>query len=168
MLIDQMMTASALSMPRSLPSIDELPLEAEYKALFQKNVPISAVSCKKTHLNESMYLKGPWTPEEDEILRWAVMCSRPVMWDDVSKRVRGRSPKQCRERWSYRISPELKKTPFEKWEDDTIIEKRRQIGNKWTLIASSLPGRTSCSVKNRWYTVLRNRMHGDDIASSPN
>ncbi|EAX99601.1 Myb-like DNA-binding domain containing protein [Trichomonas vaginalis G3] len=102
-------------------------------------------------------VKGPWLLEEDECLRRAVSMSSPILWDVVAKSVRGRTPKQCRERWMYRLQPELKKTHFEKWEDELIFEQKKKIGNRWTQIALQLPGRTSCSVKNRWYTVLRNK-----------
>jgi hypothetical protein len=78
-------------------------------------------------------------------------------WDAVAAYIPGRNATQCRERWMFRIGPGLNKTPFERWEDDLIIDARKTLGNHWTLIASKLPGRSSCSVKNRWYSVLRKR-----------
>ena len=103
--------------------------------------------------------KGPWTPEEDELLRNAVTSSSPIVWDLIAERVPGRNAIQCRDRWKYRLDPDLKKKIFEDWEDDLIIEERRKIGNKWTLIANKLPGRTDYAVKNRWYTYLRYHEH---------
>jgi hypothetical protein len=76
-------------------------------------------------------------------------------WNSVSVVVPGRSPSQCRERWMFRIGPGLKKSPFEAWEDRLIIDEREKQGNHWASIALKLPGRTSCSVKNRWYSVLK-------------
>ena len=101
--------------------------------------------------------KGPWTQAEDELLLMAVYKYGTVKWGTVSKCVQGRAPNQCKERWFFRLSPDLKKTPFEEWEDSLIIALRSKYGNHWTLISSKLPGRSSCSVKNRWYTVLRKR-----------
>lgn len=124
--------------------------------------PIGLMKQQKTcHIS----VKGVWTREEDDKLRAAVMASKPVMWEVVARSVEGRSPKQCRERWMYRLHPDLKKTPFEHWEDQVIYEQKKKIGNRWTQIAAQLPGRTSCSVKNRWYTVLRNRYH--DLSETP-
>jgi hypothetical protein len=57
----------------------------------------------------------------------------------------------------FRISPGLNKARFENWEDELIIDSRKTMGNHWTMIASKLPGRSSCAVKNRWYSVLRKR-----------
>lgn len=112
------------------------------------------ISCTR---NKTNHCKGAWSKEEDERLRIAVSSCSPPLWDDIAKSVHGRTPKQCRERWLYRLRPELKKTPFEHWEDQLIFEQKKKIGNRWTQIAMMLPGRTSCSVKNRWYTVLRNK-----------
>jgi hypothetical protein len=53
------------------------------------------------------------------------------------------------------LNPEVRRSPFEKWEDELIRSEKQRIGNHWSLIAQLLPGRTACSVKNRWYTVLR-------------
>jgi len=140
-----------------LPSITELPLPAIERAFFQKYECYNPAIPKLQFMKRVGPVKGAWSPEEDDILRRAVACSTPVLWDVVAKAVKGRTPKQCRERWMYRLHPELKKTPFEQWEDDLIYHEKKAIGNKWTQIALKLPGRTSCSVKNRWYTVLRNR-----------
>jgi hypothetical protein len=53
----------------------------------------------------------------------------------------------------------IKRGKFEKWEDDIIILERERIGNHWCHIADKLPGRTSSAIKNRWYSVLRNKLH---------
>ena len=140
-----------------LPPIRDLPIPVAARDLFRQGehafTQQFAVRPKRVRP-----VKGQWSAEEDRILREAVeSCKTQVLWDQVAKYVQGRTPKQCRERWVYRLRPELKKTPFEPWEDELINEERKKIGNCWTIIAQKLPGRTSCSVKNRWYTVLKNR-----------
>jgi hypothetical protein len=77
-------------------------------------------------------------------------------WIDVARLVPSRNSKQCRERWYNRLSPDLKHIPFETWEDQIIVEKQRQLGNRWSLIAQALPGRSAGAIKNRWYAGLRN------------
>ena len=103
--------------------------------------------------------KGNWSAQEDEELKNAIaLVKGNISWEDISKKVPGRNPKQCRERWLYRLCPGVNKTPFQKWEDELIVLERQKIGNRWTAISAKLPGRTSYAVKNRWYTVLRNRV----------
>ena len=107
--------------------------------------------------------RGSWCMSEDALLRAAVGRFGINHWDAVAATIPGRTATQCRERWMFRISPGLKKTPFEYWEDELIIRERGRLGNHWTQIAAKLPGRTSCSVKNRWYTVLRKHNPVDEV-----
>jgi hypothetical protein len=110
-------------------------------------------------------IHGSWQSSEDDQLRDAVAQYGTNHWDSVAAAIPGRTPTQCRERWLFRISPGLNKGPFEPWEDDLIFRERARVGNHWTLIASKLPGRTSCSVKNRWYSALRWRRKASEPCS---
>lgn len=77
----------------------------------------------------------------------------------MSKRLLGkRTPKQCRERWSNHLNPELKKTPWTSEEDERLIACQAELGNTWTRIAAHLPGRSENEVKNRWYGHLNRKM----------
>jgi hypothetical protein len=100
--------------------------------------------------------RGPWTQQEDENLKVAIQQLGTRKWSDVARFVPSRTSKQCRERWFDRLAPELKRTPFEPWEDQIITERQREVGNRWSIIASLLPGRSPGSVKNRWYSGLKN------------
>jgi hypothetical protein len=99
--------------------------------------------------------RGFWRKSEDEQLRLAVEKYGTNQWDSVALAVVGRTPTQCRERWTFRISPGLNKAPFSPVEDEIIVRERERLGNRWTLIARQLQGRSSCAVKNRWYSELR-------------
>lgn len=137
-----------------LPSISEMPIDFN----LCPGISLPELRCTTSHPTEQK-TKGSWSKEEDDLLRSAVAQSEdPICWEHLSKKVPGRSPKQCRERWLFRLSPQVSKLPFEKWEDELIVIERLRLGNHWTLIAQKLPGRTSCAVKNRWYTVLRERV----------
>ena len=109
----------------------------------------------KQKTNKTPHKKGAWSPEEDQLLIDAMKDLNPVVWDVVAEKVPGRTPIQCRERWQFRLCPGVDKTKFQRWEDVLILKEQRRLGNKWTLIANKLPGRTVCSVKNRWYLYLR-------------
>ncbi|OHT09857.1 Myb-like DNA-binding domain containing protein [Tritrichomonas foetus] len=124
---------------------------------FNPNATTDSINSDNT-VKQNAIGKGPWTIQEDKMLLDAMATfSGHVCWEELSKMIPGRTAKQCRERWQFRLHPDVSKAPFEQWEDDLITKERLSMGNHWTQIAAKLPGRTSCSVKNRWYTVLRHR-----------
>ena len=145
-----------------LPPISELPLSRDVLTFF--NAIPSVIDFTRLPDTEPkihprpMPGKGPWTTAEDKLLLDGMASfSGHICWEELSKQIPGRSAKQCRERWQFRLHPDVNKAPFEPWEDALIIRERQFGGNHWAQIALKLPGRTSCAVKNRWYTVLRNR-----------
>jgi hypothetical protein len=101
--------------------------------------------------------RGSWNQAEDEMLTNAVHQLGPKKWTDIAKFVSTRTSKQCRERWYNRLSPEVKHEPFEPWEDEIIIDRQRELGNRWSMIARHLPGRSTNSIKNRWYSGLKSQ-----------
>ena len=50
-----------------------------------------------------------WTPEEDAILTRIIQRDGSSKWQNVAEHLPGRLPKQCRERWLYRINPSIVK-----------------------------------------------------------
>ena len=141
---------------RPLPGINDLPLSPVDLCFFTKMEEMLTKKAVEDTKPSPVYTKGSWSPEEDELLKEAVSRARPILWDVVAESVPGRSAIQCKERWMYRLDPDVKKTRFERWEDELILRERQRVGNRWTLIANKLPGRTPCAVKNRWYSILRN------------
>lgn len=99
--------------------------------------------------------RGSWSQSEDDYLLNAVNRFGAKKWTDVAKCVPNRSSKQCRERWYNRLSPNVKHDPFEPWEDDLIVTKQKELGNRWSVIARQLSGRSPNAIKNRWYSGLR-------------
>ena len=53
-------------------------------------------------------------------------------------------------RWRQNLDPSIKREPWTKEEDETLIALYRQHGSKWAQIASGLPGRTDNACKNQW------------------
>ncbi|OAY67225.1 Transcription factor GAMYB [Ananas comosus] len=106
--------------------------------------------------------KGPWTAAEDEILTEYVRRHGEGNWNAV-RRNTGllRCGKSCRLRWMNHLRPDLKKGSFTPQEELVIARLHAQLGNKWALMASQLPGRTDNEIKNYWNTrVKRHRRAG--------
>ncbi|XP_068336077.1 transcription factor MYB1-like [Pyrus communis] len=100
--------------------------------------------------------KGAWTREEDNLLRQCIEIHGEGKWNQVSyKAGLNRCRKSCRQRWLNYLKPNIKRGDFKEDEVDLILRLHRLLGNRWSLIARRLPGRTANDVKNYWYTRLR-------------
>ncbi|KAL4180141.1 hypothetical protein AMTRI_Chr13g123750 [Amborella trichopoda] len=98
--------------------------------------------------------KGPWMPEEDEILLEYVRQHGPRDWSAIrSKGLLPRTGKSCRLRWVNKLNPDVKTgCKFSSEEERIVIELQAKFGNKWARISTYLPGRTDNDVKNFWST----------------
>ncbi|KAF8030652.1 hypothetical protein BT93_E2943 [Corymbia citriodora subsp. variegata] len=99
--------------------------------------------------------KGAWTEEEDVLLKKCVEKYGEGNWHQVPH-IAGlnRCRKSCRLRWLNYLKPNIKRGAFQEDEVDMIIRLHNLLGNRWSLIARRLPGRTANDVKNYWNTHL--------------
>ncbi|CAN4076259.1 unnamed protein product [Withania somnifera] len=103
--------------------------------------------------------KGPWTSEEDEKLVEYIQENGHGNWQLVPKRAGlNRCGKSCRLRWTNYLRPDIKRGAFSIQEEEAIINLHSLLGNKWSRIASHLPGRTDNEIKNLWNTHLKKKL----------
>ncbi|KAK7327982.1 hypothetical protein VNO77_22076 [Canavalia gladiata] len=115
--------------------------------------------------------KGPWTTEEDQKLVHYIQKHGYGNWRTLPKNAGlQRCGKSCRLRWTNYLRPDIKRGRFSFEEEETIIQLHSILGNKWSAIASRLPGRTDNEIKNYWNTHIRKRllrMGIDPVTHSP-
>lgn len=93
--------------------------------------------------------KGSWRLEEDTSLK-SLYRQYGTQWKHIASFLPGRNGKQCRERFVNHLDGSVSKKKWTSEEDDKLLYLQSQHGNKWSLIASQMSGRSSCGVKNRW------------------
>ncbi|XP_072950848.1 myb-related protein 308-like [Typha angustifolia] len=110
--------------------------------------------CEKAHTN-----KGAWTKEEDQRLIAYIKAHGEGSWRSLPKAAGLlRCGKSCRLRWINYLRPDLKRGNFSEEEDELIIKLHGMLGNKWSLIAGRLPGRTDNEIKNYWNTHIKRKL----------
>ncbi|GFY98505.1 duplicated homeodomain-like superfamily protein [Actinidia rufa] len=119
--------------------------------------------CSKEGLN-----RGAWTAVEDKVLIEYIKVHGEGKWRNLPKLAGlNRCGKSCRLRWLNYPRPDIKRGNIAQDEEDLIIRLHKLLGNKWSLIAGRLPGRTDNEIKNYWNTNLSKRVHAHH-RSSPN
>ncbi|OQU86737.1 transcription factor MYB61 isoform X2 [Sorghum bicolor] len=108
--------------------------------------------------------KGLWSPEEDEKLMNHITKHGHGCWSTVPK-LAGlqRCGKSCRLRWINYLRPDLKRGAFSQEEEDLIIELHAVLGNRWSQIATRLPGRTDNEIKNLWNSSIKKKLRQKGI-----
>ncbi|KAG8071605.1 hypothetical protein GUJ93_ZPchr0006g45578 [Zizania palustris] len=112
--------------------------------------------------------KGPWTPEEDKLLVDYIQANGHGSWRLLPKLAGlNRCGKSCRLRWTNYLRPDIKRGPFTAEEQKSIVQLHGIVGNKWSMIAAQLPGRTDNEIKNYWNTHLKKQLRRMGLDEPP-
>lgn len=108
-------------------------------------------------------VKGAWQPHEDKAL--VELINRPGIngWSQIAKEIPGRTPKQCRERWSLSLDPSINREPWSEEEDNKLLEMHKKYGASWAEIRYFFNGRTENAVKTRFNCLIRSLKRDETI-----
>ncbi|EAY09728.1 Myb-like DNA-binding domain containing protein [Trichomonas vaginalis G3] len=86
------------------------------------------------------------------------LCSN---WNEVAALMRTRSARQCRERWNNYLNPFLRNDPWSPQEDELLLSKFKEFGQKWRKISKFFVNRSDNALRNRYYVLERriNKYH---------
>ncbi|KAL2527756.1 transcription repressor MYB5-like [Abeliophyllum distichum] len=103
--------------------------------------------------------RGPWSTKEDTLLTNYIEQHGEGQWRSLPKKAGLlRCGKSCRLRWMNYLRPGIKRGNIGPDEEDLIIRLHSLLGNRWSLIAGRLPGRTDNEIKNYWNTHLLKKL----------
>ncbi|RCV34701.1 LOW QUALITY PROTEIN: hypothetical protein SETIT_7G179800v2 [Setaria italica] len=134
----------------------------------RRSAAAAAASMGRTPCCDSKGIKkGPWAPEEDKLLVDFVQANGPGNWRMLPKLAGlNRCGKSCRLRWTNYLRPDIKRGPFTPEEHNSIVQLHAVVGNKWSMIAAQLPGRTDNEIKNYWNTHLKKQLRQEALAGA--
>jgi hypothetical protein len=139
---------------------DEEETTSVVSSLYKASKKISKADAQaKTSQRRAKRARNPWTPKED-IKLMELMQKYGQSWAMISSMMDGRTGKQVRDRYLNKLRPNIKCGDWSAEEDDRLISLLKEIGNRWSLIATHLPGRTEGQVKNRFYSCIKKRLAG--------
>ena len=98
-----------------------------------------------------------FTPEEDKKLKRLVNNFGETAWDDIAELMDGRNARQCHDRWTSYLSPNINKAPWTPEEDRRIVKLQPHFKGKWVEMSKRFKGRTDIQLRNRW-NVLKKRL----------
>jgi hypothetical protein len=87
-----------------------------------------------------------------------------IDWSIIADQMEGRTPRQCKERWTHYLSPSITRESWLPNEDDLLLELVNEHGRKWKTFERSFPGRTDINIKNRYNVLTRRKAKEVKIA----
>lgn len=108
---------------------------------------------------------GVWKNTEDEILKAAVMKYGKNQWARVASLLSRKSAKQCKARWYEWLDPSIKKTEWNRDEEEKLLHLAKLMPNQWRTIAP-IVGRTAAQCMEHYETLLDQAQESADAAAS--
>ena len=105
--------------------------------------------------NRKNYSKRLFTNEEDEKLKILIQQYGDD-WKKISKEMKDRNIRQCKERYLHYLSPNIKRSEWSSKEDFSLIKLIDEHGKKWKIFEKHFPGRTEIDIRNRFNVLARN------------
>ncbi|XP_009300052.3 snRNA-activating protein complex subunit 4 isoform X1 [Danio rerio] len=118
----------------------------------------SQLAYRWTSVLDPSLKKGPWSKEEDQLLRNAVAKYGTREWGRIRTEVPGRTDSACRDRYLDCLRETVKKGTWSYAEMELLKEKVAKYGvGKWAKIASEIPNRVDAQCLHKWKLMTRSK-----------
>jgi hypothetical protein len=101
-----------------------------------------------------------FSPSDDSKLQSLVEKFGRSDWSQIAQQMEGKNARQCRERWTNYLAPNLNTAPWTREDDLLLAQKYAELGNRWVQIAAFFPNRTDAMIKNRFNRLWRRQRTG--------
>ncbi|KAI1373461.1 hypothetical protein F4677DRAFT_428958 [Hypoxylon crocopeplum] len=99
-----------------------------------------------------------WTADQDSILVSAVARvsteSSDINWHHVASYLPGRTNKDCRKRWHYKLAHNFRKGPWSAEEDQRLRDAVQKHDTKWNKVSAEVGTRNGDQCWKRWNDSL--------------
>ncbi|CAD8186801.1 unnamed protein product [Paramecium pentaurelia] len=102
--------------------------------------------------NSSTSQRKPWTPDEDRLLA-ELKKNKDYDWIEVARRIEGRNPSQCSQRWKRIKGFKLRRT-WTTEEDEKLLELINVHNFNWCLISTFFKNRSGKQVREHYLNQL--------------
>ena len=104
-------------------------------------------------------VRSKFSKQEDSLLVSVVNELGTRDWEAIASRIPNRNARQCRERYTNYLAPNLSHEPWTPEEDSLLEQKLKELGAKWVNISKYFKNRTDTMLKNRWLVLSRRSPH---------
>ena len=141
-------------------------------SVYIQETPIKCMKKVKEICVTGSLASGAWSIAEDELLvnlinsdskKWGVIAEE--INSTFHNRLRIRSGKQCKERWTNHLDPIMKRDKWTPEEDLAALKLFQKHGRKWSKISKLIGNRTDSSIKNRVKSLLNKHKQELDFCS---
>jgi hypothetical protein len=101
-----------------------------------------------------------WPADEDVLLTECMTSHKsPVDWEVIAREHgRGRTARECHDRWTRYLKPGARKGQWREEEDAIVLQVIAQSAEpaftQWADLAPQLPGRSGKQIRDRWVNYL--------------
>lgn len=109
--------------------------------------------------------KSLFTYKEDKLLLKLVSTYGDKDWQAISLLMKknnfNRNVRQCKDRYFHYLDPKIStNSEWTKEQDELLLKKVEELGNKWKSMEKLFPGRTEIALRNRYKLLLRKESKG--------